>query len=38
MAKNILDHLSLKTLHRLEVNFNIQDISMDSLLGRKAHI
>lgn len=38
MARNILENVSVKLIYRLEVNFNIQDVNMDSLIGRTAHL
>lgn len=38
MARNILDNVKVQMVYRLEVNFNIIDKNMDSLIGRTAHI
>ena len=39
MVNNILGRCeSLETLYRLDVNFNIEESTMDSYIGRTAHI
>ena len=38
MVENILDSLKCEKLYRLDVNFKIQETSLASLIGRKAHI
>jgi len=38
MANNLLGKLQLKVVYRLDVNFNIVDSSVDSWIGRTAHI
>ena len=38
MAENILSGMNCKKLYRLDVNFNIRNTSLASLIGRTAHI
>lgn len=38
MVRNIIHRLSSDTLYRLDVNFKIEGSSIDSLIGRAAHI
>jgi hypothetical protein len=38
MAKNILDKLPVECLYRVDVNFMITEKTMDSFIGRTAHI
>ena len=39
MVNNILSRCSdLQVLYRLDVNFNIEENSLDSFIGRTAHI
>ena len=40
MVNNILGRTdaSLDVLYRLDVNFNIEETSLDSIIGRTAHI
>mmetsp|Transcript_10566 Transcript_10566/g.10577 ORF Transcript_10566/g.10577 Transcript_10566/m.10577 type:complete len:130 (-) Transcript_10566:27-416(-) len=38
MANNILSKITLKKLYRLDVNFKIKGKSIDSMIGRAAHI
>jgi hypothetical protein len=39
MVNNILGRCdNLEVLYRLDVNFNIEDNTMDSFIGRTAHI
>jgi len=38
MAKNILDQMSIEALYRVDVNFMITERSVDSFIGRTAHI
>lgn len=38
MAHNMLDKSNLQTIYRLDVNFNIEESNLDSMIGRKAHI
>ena len=38
MAQNLLEGLSAETITRLDVNFDIKETSIDSLIGRTAHI
>ena len=38
MARNILNDLPLQNLYRIDVNFMITSKTMDSLIGRTAHI
>lgn len=38
MANNLLSKLPVDVLYRLDVNFNISETNIDSLIGRTAHI
>ena len=38
MVENMLSNMNCKKLYRLDVNFNIQNNSLASLIGRTAHI
>lgn len=38
MANNILSRITLKKLYRLDVNFKIKGKSIDTMIGRAAHI
>ena len=38
MARNIVSQLSTAVLYRININFNIKEKTMDSLIGRAAHI
>ena len=38
MAQNILKNLSQDVLYRVDVDFNISENSLDSFIGRTAHI
>jgi len=39
MVNNILGKTNrLETLYRLDVNFNIEETNLDSVIGRTAHI
>lgn len=38
MAENILSNLSCDTLVRLDVNFRIDSMNLDSFIGRTAHM
>lgn len=38
MAHNLLGESSLDVLYRLDVNFQIEETSFDSMIGRTAHI
>lgn len=38
MAQNIMDNLRCGVLYRLDADFKIESTTLDSLLGRMAHI
>lgn len=38
MAKNLLGEVPVNHIHRLDVNFKIQEKNLDSFIGRSAHI
>lgn len=38
MASNLLSSVSVDTLYRLDINFRIAEKSLDSFIGRAAHI
>jgi hypothetical protein len=38
MANNLLGKIPLEVLYRLDVNFQISETNLDSLIGRTAHI
>ena len=38
MVNNILKNVSIDVLYRLDVNFDITETNIDSLIGRTAHI
>lgn len=38
MVRNLLLNIPLKVLYRIDVNFQIQETNLDSLIGRTAHI
>eukprot|EP00347_Sterkiella_histriomuscorum_P011541 403372061 len=38
MANNLLSKLPIDVLYRLDVNFNISETNLDSIIGRTAHI
>jgi len=38
MVRNILGQVGKEKLHRIRVNFTIQQTNFDSLIGRTAHI
>ena len=38
MAENLLGKDGLETVYRLDVNFNIEETNLDTIMGRKAHI
>ena len=38
MASNLLSGSSLQVIYRLDVNFKINETSVDSMIGRRAHI
>lgn len=38
MAHNLLGEAAVDVLYRLDVNFHIEETSMDSIIGRTAHI
>jgi hypothetical protein len=38
MAENILESLTCKSLVRLDVNFRIDAMNLDSFIGRTAHM
>lgn len=38
MVKNIMDNIDIDEIYRLDVNFQIEERNLDSIIGRKAHI
>ena len=38
MARNILSNVPIDVLYRVDVDFRIQEKSLDSMIGRTAHI
>lgn len=38
MAQNVLSHVNANRLHRINVAFNIVQQSVDTFIGREAHI
>ncbi len=38
MCRNLLSNLPIETIYRIDVNFQIQETNLDSLIGRTAHI
>ena len=38
MCNNLLSNIPLEVLYRLDVNFQISETNIDSLIGRTAHI
>lgn len=38
MVNNMLSNVPLTVLYRLDVNFNIEETSFDSMIGRTAHL
>ena len=38
MAENILSSLNCKLLYRLDVNFKMEDKTLENMIGRTAHI
>ena len=38
MVNNMLSNVPLTVLYRLDVNFNIEETSLDSMIGRTAHL
>lgn len=38
MAKNVLDKIPIECLYRVDVNFMITERTVDSFIGRTAHI
>ena len=38
MAKSLLEGVSRSALHRVDVNFKIQEKNIDTFIGRAAHI
>ncbi len=38
MAENILTRISASALHRVDVSFNIKSTSVNSIIGREAHL
>jgi hypothetical protein len=38
MVQNLLSSLPISVLYRLDVNFNIEETNLDSMIGRTAHI
>jgi hypothetical protein len=38
MAGNIISRLKSEQLHRLDINFKINEKNIDTMIGRKAHI
>ena len=38
MVNSMLSSVPFETLYRLDVNFNIEETNLDSMIGRTAHI
>jgi len=38
MTTNIMNNINANALHRVDVNFAITDTTLDSVIGRAAHI
>jgi hypothetical protein len=38
MVNSILSKPSVEVLYRLDVNFNIEETNLDSMIGRTAHL
>ena len=38
MVNSMLGNVPLDVLYRLDVNFNIEETNLDSMIGRTAHI
>ncbi len=38
MVNSMLSNVPFNVLYRLDVNFNIEETSLDSMIGRTAHI
>ena len=38
MVNSLLGNVPFEVLYRLDVNFNIEETSLDSMIGRTAHI
>lgn len=38
MVNSLLSNVPLNVLYRLDVNFNIEETNLDSMIGRTAHI
>ena len=38
MVNSLLGHVPAQVLYRLDVNFNIEETNLDSMIGRTAHI
>ena len=38
MARNLLSDLPVEALYRVDVSFDITEMNLDSLTGRKAHL
>ena len=38
MVNSLLGHVPAQVLYRLDVNFNIEETNIDSMIGRTAHI
>ena len=38
MVNNLLSNIPLEVLYRLDVNFQITETNIDSMIGRTAHI
>ena len=38
MVQNLLGSIPVDVIYRLDVNFNIEETNLDSMIGRTAHI
>jgi len=38
MAKNIMSNVQANAIHRIDVNFKINEANLDTMIGRAAHI